>query len=240
MSVLENVIALLLKKGIIVYKSQLSKSVYHIRIQSDIFKDIEYATGDFLRIFVGKGNRELTLGEKIRSYSIWNLNKERCQLDLAVTTLGNGPGTQWAIECRQGDAVYFHWHKGKFRLDSSTDNYVFIGDLSALPSLYEFSRNLNNKKIYSIIYSQDKEDFFADIDGKEPFEFNYLPQNPVDDVLHELQLIRRNIKHNTDVYVAGDSRICVAVTQFLRREWKWDSGRIKAKPYWNPIKTGLE
>jgi NADPH-dependent ferric siderophore reductase len=40
--------------------------------------------------------------------------------------------------------------------------------------------------------------------------------------------------------MAGDSRIYVAVTQFLRREWKFESRQVKAKPYWNPEKTGLE
>ena len=240
MGVLENMITLIFKKGVVVHKSQLSKTVYHIRIQSGSFKNVSYTPGDFLRVLAGKGNRELSLREKLRSYSVWNLDKEKCELDMAVTTLGKGPGSQWATECKEGDTVHFVWHRGRFNIDSAADDYVFIGDLSALSTLYAFNRNLLNKNIYTIIYSQNEEDFFADIEGNEPFEYYCLPHNPSAQILEKLALLKHELKQNTNVYVAGDSRICVAVSQFLRKEWKWDTRQIKAKPYWNPVKTGLE
>jgi len=240
MGVLENMIKLVFKKGIVVHKSQLSKTVYHIRIQNDSFKNMGYTPGDFLRFFVDKGNKELSLREKLRSYSVWSLDKEKCELDMAVTTLGKGPGTQWVLDCKEGDIVYFVWHKGRFNIDSSADAYVFIGDLSALSTLYEFNRNLSSKKVYSIVYSQDSDDFFADIDGNTPFEYYSLPHNPAAEILEKLSFIKQKLERNTNIYVAGDSRICVAVSQFLRKEWKWDARQIKAKPYWNPLKPGLE
>lgn len=240
MGVIENIITSVFKQGIVVHKSQLSKTVYHIRIQSASFKNIEYAPGDFLRVFVGKGKTEFSIKGKIRSYSVWHFDREKCELDMAVTTLGKGPGAKWAIDCKVGDITYFIWHKGKFKIDSSADDYVLIGDLSALTTLYDFNRRLSGKKVYPIIYSHDKDDFFCDIDGKEPFKFNCVPQNSFAEVRIKLKFLKLKLKPNTHVYVAGDSRICVAVTQFLRKEWNWNSRRIKAKPYWNPEKTGLE
>ena len=240
MGLIENIITSVFKKGIVIHKSRISKTVYHIRIQSDSLKNIGYVPGDFLRVFVGKGKTDLSIKEKIRSYSVWSLDSQKCELDMAVTTLGNGPGAQWAIECNEGDITYFLWHRGKFKIDSSADDYVFIGDLSALSTLYEFNRNLIGKMIYIIIYSQDRDDFFVDIDGKAPFAFNYLPDNPSAEIVVKLKHLQPKLKEHTIIYVAGDSRVCVAVTQFLRREWNWDSRRIKAKPYWNPEKTGLE
>lgn len=240
MGVIDNIITLVFKQGIIVHKSQLSKSVYHIRIQSTSFKNIEYTPGDFLRVFVGKGQTEFSIKEKIRSYSIWCLDTEKCELDMAVTILGKGPGAQWAIECKEGDIAHFIWHKGKFKIDSSADDYILIGDVSALSTLYDFNRRLTGKKVYPIIYSQDEDDFFGDIDGSEPFKFNCIPNNSFAIIRIKLKFLKLKLKPNTNVYVAGDSRICVAVTQFLRKEWNWDSRRIKAKPYWNPEKTGLE
>jgi len=240
MGVLENIVGLVLKKGIVVYKSQLSKTVYHIRIQSDIVKTIGYRPGDFLRIYVGEGKTELSFREKVRSYSVWNLDKEKCEIDLAVTILGKGPGAQWAKECQEGDAIKFIWHKGKFNIDSYADDYVFIGDLSALSTFYEFNRNLIGKTIYSIIYSQGMDDFFADIDKNEPFRFSYLSYNPSAEIIEKLKSLKLKLRQDTKIYVAGDSRVCVLVTQFLRKEWKWNSRQIKAKAYWNPEKTGLE
>lgn len=240
MGVLEDIVGLIFKKGIVVYKSQLSKTVYHIRIQSDILKTIEYRPGDFLRILVGEGKSELSFREKVRSYSVWNLDKEKCEIDLAVTIHGKGPGAQWAKDCQEGDGIKFIWHKGKYNIDSSADDYVFIGDLSALSTFYEFNRSLIGKNIYDIIYSQHTYDVFADVDGKEPFGFCYLPNNPSAQILKKLETLKDKLATNTNVYVAGDSRVCVAVSQFLRKEWKLNSRQIKAKPYWNPEKTGLE
>ncbi len=42
------------------------------------------------------------------------------------------------------------------------------------------------------------------------------------------------------VYIAGDSRVCVALNHYFRKELHWDSKQIKTKPFWNPEKTGLE
>lgn len=240
MGVIENIVAVIFKKGIVVHKAQLSKSVYHIRIQSASLKNIGYVPGHFLRVFVGRGKAELSIREKVRSYSVWQFNKEKCEMDLAVTTLGKGPGAQWAIECREGDIVYFLWNKGKFKIDRSANDYVFIGDLSALSTLYEFKRDLAGKKVHAIIYCQDGDDFFSDIDNKEPFAFNCLPDNPSAEIIVKLKLLQPKLKEHTIIYVAGDSRVCIAVTQFLRSEWNWESKRIKAKPYWNPEKKGLE
>lgn len=240
MSFVENIITRILKKGTIVYKSQLSKTVYHIRVQSDSFKNIEYIPGDFLRVFVGEGKAELSFKEKIRSYSVWHFNKEKCEIDIAATIHGNGPGANWAAQCKVGDSLHFNWHKGKFIVDNSADDYVFIGDLSALSQFYEFNRNLIGKNSNSIIYSQHNDDFFADIDSSKPFEFHVLSKNPSDEILKRLETLKPTLKNNTKIYVAGDSRVCVAVTQHLRKNWKWSNHQIKAKPYWNPEKRGLE
>ena len=76
-----------------------------------------------MRVLVGKGDTELSLTEKVRSYSVWNLDKEKGELDMAVTTLGKGPGARCAMNCQEGDIVHFVWRKGRFNVDKSADEY---------------------------------------------------------------------------------------------------------------------
>nr|WP_197482116.1 SIP domain-containing protein [Polaribacter atrinae] len=42
------------------------------------------------------------------------------------------------------------------------------------------------------------------------------------------------------VYIAGDSRVCIALNQYFRKELNWNTKQIKTKPFWNPDKKGLE
>ncbi|WP_368855182.1 hypothetical protein [Polaribacter sp. 20A6] len=42
------------------------------------------------------------------------------------------------------------------------------------------------------------------------------------------------------VYIAGDSRVYVALNHHFRNELNWSTKQIKTKPFWNPDKKGLE
>ena len=160
---------------------------------------------------------------------------------MAVCIHSEGPGSSWAEECKPGDSVYFTWNKGNFIVDDIADTYIFIGDLSALGHLYEINRNLlKGKRILSLIYNQDKADFFNDIDGKQPFNFYELPENPGKEIISRISELIGTVPGKTMAYIGGDSRVCVTLTQYLRNELHWHRSQIKAKAFWNPEKKGLE
>ena len=163
---IEAIVRRLLNKATIVYKANLTPIVYHIRIQSESIKKATYIPGNFLRIANGIDNESLPFKDKIRSYSVWNLDSKEGTIDLAVATESNGPGAQWATQCKVGDAVYFAWHKSKFLVDDSADSYLPIGDLSTLAQIYELKRNLSPEKTAkSIVYSLNIYVLFAEING---------------------------------------------------------------------------
>jgi NADPH-dependent ferric siderophore reductase len=116
-----------------------------------------------------------------------------------------------------------------------------IGDLSALAHLYCIKGNLAaNKKVESIIYSQDKNDLFADLDGSNPLNFYQLPPNPTAELIRQIQGVIPKMHGKKVVYIGGDSRVCVALTQYFRNELGWSKDQLKVKPFWNPEKKGLE
>jgi NADPH-dependent ferric siderophore reductase len=240
MGIIENLISQFLTKGAITHKSALGRHAFHIRIQSESFKTAAYVPGYFLRLFCGKG-RDVALKDKIRSYSVWNYDRNKGSIDLAVCLHSDGPGATWAKECTIGDGIHFSWHQGKFIVDSSADYYVFVGDLSALGHLYEIRRNLPvTKKVVSIIYGEDEADFFPDIDHTHPFDFYTMPVNPGLLLIDILQQALQGQNGSGMVYIGGDSRVCVTLNQYFKQERKWGVRQIKAKPFWNPEKKGLE
>ncbi len=231
----------LLNKATVVYKASLTPSVYHIRIESESIKKATFVPGYFLRIAVGLGSDELSTKDKIRSYSVWDIDIEKGTIDLAMATESHGPGAQWVTQCKVGDPLYFACHKGKFLVDDTADSYLMIGDLSALAHLYELNRNFEGRKtVKSIIYHPNTEHLFADIDGSNPFTFTQLPQNPAAALIEQIQGLIPQMRGKKIAYIAGDSRICQALTQYFRKELQWTSSQLKIKPFWNPDKKGLE
>ncbi|CAZ98353.1 siderophore-interacting protein [Zobellia galactanivorans] len=241
MGIVETLIKKILEKGRIVEKLKLSESVYKIRITSKHIKDVDFTPGYFIRLGVGIGQEEIALKDKVRSYSVWAIDRENETIDLAIATHSRGIGAVWAETCQTDTEVHFKWKKGNFLLDDSADSYLMIGDLSALSHLYVIKRHLpEEKQVESIIYNHDLSEMFPDIDGSTPFRFFEMPENPAEEVLTELRPLLKKMQGRKMVYIAGDSRLCVALNKYFRKELNWDTKQIKTKPFWNPDKKGLE
>lgn len=241
MGVIKNLLKRFLQENTIEKKEKLSESVYKIRVKGDGIKNAEFIPGYFLRVGIGLSDESIALQDFVRSYSVWNIDKEHGTIDLAISTHSKGVGAKWIEECQAGDKIYFTWKKGNFILDESADSYLMIGDLSALSHLYMIRRNLSkDKQVESILYSQKINELYADIDGTTPFDFYEMPQNPYESIVSKIKEIVPSMTGRKIVYIGGDSRICVALNQFFRRELNWDTKQIKTKPFWNPAKKGLE
>ncbi|AEL23825.1 SIP domain-containing protein [Cyclobacterium marinum] len=242
MGIIENIIKkVVLQEALIVDKTKLSEAVYKIRLKSDTFTKVDFVPGYFLRLGIGIGKEDLSMKDKIRSYSVWDLNIKEGFLDLAIATHSKGIGAQWVEKRQPGDQVYFKWKKGKFLVDHSADSYLMVGDLSALSHLYVIQRNLEKgKQIEGIIYSSNKKEMFSDTDKSKPFGFYEMPLNPQKEIIALIKEKVEKMEGKKMVYIAGDSRICVQLNNFFRKELGWDSNQVKTKPFWNPQKKGLE
>lgn len=225
MSIIENILkTVILEEATVIEKTAISKTVYKICLQSESFRKTDFAPGATLRMGIGIGKEELSMKNKMQTYSVWDTNKLEASLDLAIATHSNGIGSEWAKECQVGDRIYFKTKKGNFLADDSADSYIMIGDLSALSHLYMINRNIGqNKQMASIIYSQDTSDFFFDTNGDSPFDFYNTPANPSPSIITILKEKTPRLKGKILVYIAGDSRVCVALNNYFKNELRWNS-----------------
>jgi NADPH-dependent ferric siderophore reductase len=240
MGIIENLLKLRLQPAEIVYKAPLSPSAFHIRLKSEKLKYDGFVPGYFLRLGAGMDDEASGIRDKVRSYTAWDYDAVQGTVDLAVATHSQGVGTKWAQRCEVGDEVYFTWHKCKLVVDDIADSYLMIGDLSALAHLYKIRRHLPNKQIQGIFYSQNQTDLFKDIDGAEPFSLYGMPDNPVEQLKEKIDAALPTMTGKKMVYLAGDSRVCVALNHYFRKELNWETRQIKTKPFWNPNKKGLD
>ncbi|MEQ8533675.1 MAG: siderophore-interacting protein [Imperialibacter sp.] len=242
MGIIENLLKkVVLQEATIEEKTKLSSAVYKIRLKSESIAKANFTPGYFLRLGIGIDNEDIAIKDKVRSYSVWDINKPKGYLDVAIATHSTGIGTAWAAQCKSGDKVYFKWKKGNFLVDESADSYLMIGDLSALSHLYMINRSLTKQQqVAGIVYSQAVNELFPDVDGATPFTFYEMPPNPVPEIVEEVKKLVPEMKGRTMVYLAGDSRACVALNQYFRKELHWSAKQVKTKPFWNPTKKGLE
>ncbi|RPD94301.1 siderophore-interacting protein [Aureibaculum marinum] len=241
MTLLENIIKKIMDNGVIISKEKLTDSVYKIEIESEAVKTMDFVPGSFIRLGVGIGKQVTSKKDMARSYSIWNINKDQNSFSLAIATHSNGIGAQWVKDCKVGDSVYYKTKRGKFTVDNSADSYLVVGDLSALSHLYIINRYLSdNKQIKSIIYNKNIEELYADINNTKPFTFFDIDENNPQAIITQIEKLMPNLKGIKMAYIAGDSRVCIAINKYLKKELKWNSKQIKTKPFWNPDKKGLE
>ncbi|AEH02333.1 FAD-binding oxidoreductase [Lacinutrix sp. 5H-3-7-4] len=85
MSIIENILKkVVLDHAVLTQKQQISPSVYKVRLQSENFKTITFKPGYFLRLGIGIGNDDISFKDKVRSYSVWNINQTEGFIDLAI------------------------------------------------------------------------------------------------------------------------------------------------------------
>lgn len=228
-----------LNQSTVVHKNNIAEQAIRLSVQSDGLKKVPYTPGNHLRVFVGM-DTDQRLGDKVRTYSIWQLDRTTGVADLAICMHSDGPGSTWAEAVKEGDTLYFSKPTGKFVLDESADHYFFIGDASALGHLYEIRRHLPvGKSFDSIIYATNKRQLFPDIDNSTPFDFYEFANNPINEIRAILD-DRIKAEQKTICYVGGDGRLCVALNRYLRQEKGLASKAVKTKPFWLPHKKGLE
>jgi NADPH-dependent ferric siderophore reductase len=240
MSLIENIAKLFTLNATVIYKEKLNENVYHIKICGDDLKSLDYVSGQHLRMLVGMG-KNTNFKDKVRTYSIWNYDKQQQTIDLAVCSHSSGIGAKWIKDLQINDKIYFSRPKGNFIIDNTGDFYLFIGDISTLGHLYEIRRQLSETKIVkSLIYSDNPNDFFEDLDNNVKFNFKTIKTNPTEQIKADIKEFATKTSGKGIVYIGGDGRVCIELNKYFRNELKWDTKRIKTKPFWHPEKTGLE
>ena len=230
----------------VILNEKISDSAYHVSVQGEEIKTIDYTAGMHMKVVVGSRDDGSPL---MRSYSIWDFDAHKGKIDIAVCTHSGGLGEKWIRNTKTGDKFYF-FLKNTLLVDNSADVYFFVGDISTLGHFYKIRRGLSGDKIVSgFIYSQNEGDFFHDIDGTKPFNFFVWESdkfNPPVEVIKEKivttcdLLANGNNKLSVITYLGGNKKLCDELERFLKDEMKFEPEQVKMKSFWNPDKERAE
>ncbi len=236
----DRVIKTFLNKGVVLQKVHLKKDVIHLRIQSDFFVSCNYRPGEYLRFYVGRNGDGFSL-DLFRTYSIWSMDQQSGTINMAIITKSNGIGSRWIKYLEPGHQVFFSQPKGKFVLDQTKDNHVFIGDACTMGHFYELNRHVSKgKNVFSFIYDKDSSFFFPDLDGHKKFQTHTLKCWVTDEIIAFIQGLPLSKDNPPVFYIAGETDVCKKLYRHLKYERGLPPNQIKTKPFWHPYKKGLE
>lgn len=240
MGIADSIARRFLNKAHVISKEEIADDVFHLIIAGKALENLSYIPGQHVRIFIGM-DKDLGFREKIRTYSIWHYHSENGTMNLVICAHSDGPGSAWIKSVKAGDELYLTSPQGKFIVDTSAKEYLFVGDVSALAHLYAIRRNLpSDKTMRGIIYAEKKSQLFTDLDGFLPFELYDLNQNPLQEIIRIVEQ-KPVVNHSeTIVYIGGDGRMCVGLNTYFKTVKGFKTKNIKAKPFWMPGKQGLE
>lgn len=224
-----------IQKGIVLHNKKIAEHTFHLKIQSEDFKSMEYIAGFTLEIYLGNPLEQPETEN--RKYSFWDYDPVYNNADIAICTFSKGKGANWIKNIKQEDILYFKQPKGKLLVDNNAENYLLIGDTTSLSHLYEINRNLSiSKNIFSFIYVSQSQDIFPDIDLSYPLNFHII--NPVSAEIILKKIIEKlpDNLDNTIAYIFGEPETCITIHNYFKKDRNFPLQNLRTKPFWKTNK----
>ncbi|WP_148043496.1 hypothetical protein [Chryseobacterium sp. G0240] len=109
--------------------------------------------------------------KEVRRYPFWDYEPVHHMADFVIITLLHDSENEWIRNVREGDAVFFRRSSEIVIINYTGDHYFLIGNVKALPYLYEINRVLPvSKRIMSLVYAEKQENIFPDLDHRFPLQ----------------------------------------------------------------------
>ncbi|MCP1996079.1 FAD-binding oxidoreductase [Flavobacterium sp. HSC-61S13] len=217
--------------GVILQKRQIALHTYHIKIQSAYFSRIKYQAGLAIEVFLS--NPYYDSGSVARTYSFWNYEPVYNTVDLAINTFSNGRGSRWVKSVQLGDVIFFKPPSAQIPLDETADEYLLIGDVTALSHLYEIHRAIAvSKRVSSLVFSANSADFFADIDNSFPLTSIIVNSLKPELIVEHIPQCFSQQTPNAIAYIFGDSKTTSLLENYLKQHPSFNLRKIHVQNFW--------
>lgn len=204
--------------GTVLLKTKIAACTYHLKIQSSDFQQENMAEFFF-------SNPYYDPQSKVLQYAFWNYEPVYHIADFAVDTFSE-EAARWIETVQKGDTVFFRQNPDEPLTDQTGEHYFLIGDSASLSRLYEINRMLSvSKTVSSLIYAEQEEDLFPDLDHS--FPLNFFISNPIrsEEIIEHIRNHFPGNAKNTIAYILGNASVTETVSRYIRKNFS--SGILK-------------
>ncbi|WP_312397380.1 siderophore-interacting protein [Chryseobacterium sp.] len=145
-----------------------------------------------------------------------------------------GPASAWAINAKKGDVLGILMKDGKTDLYGKADNYLLVGDATAIPVISAILEDLPSAAKGMCILEVDSKIDEQDLETLADIEFIWLynehPQegSKLAEVVKSLSLP----ENSRSGYVAAEFSSVKEIRRYLRKEKQWKQEELYAYSYW--------
>ncbi len=171
----------------------------------------------------------------IRTYTHRGIDMDSNEIWIDFVAHGDeGPASAWAIAAQAGDVLGVMMKNDKLELYTPADNYLLVGDATAIPVLGAILEDLpataSGTCIIEVHAAADEQVLYS----KAAIKFIWL-HNPQPEKGSELARQVRAIALPTEnrfAYVAAEFSSVKEIRNYLRKELDWQREELYAYSYW--------
>lgn len=171
----------------------------------------------------------------IRTYTHRGIAIESNEIWIDFVAHGDeGPASAWAIAAQPGDALGVMMKNGKLELYAAAENYLLVGDATAIPVLGAILEDLPSTArgtcIIEVHGQADEQNLYT----KAAINFIWL-HNTHPDKGSELATQVKRLSLPTEkrfAYVAAEFTSVKEIRNYLRKEQDWQREELYAYSYW--------
>ncbi len=171
----------------------------------------------------------------MRTYTHRGIDVEKNEVWIDFVAHGDeGPASAWAIAAEPGDVLGVMMKDGKRELYTKADNYLLVGDATALPVLGAILEDLPpTAKGQCIIEVYGKEDE-QQLQTRADIDFTWLHNAQPQQGSRLAEVVKSMPLPEDDrfAYVAAEFSTVKEIRRYLRKEQDWQHTELYAYSYW--------
>lgn len=172
-----------------------------------------------------------------RTYTLQNYNRTACTLTIDFVLHGdNGPTSYFAHHVQIGQTIGISPPMGPNPMLKPAQDYLFIGDLSALPAISAMLADMSDTTQGTVLlHLPDK--------TVQPPTFNtnaliklhcfYGIPHEYDSLLEQVKQSYPQHPEHCFIWLAGEANMVTTLRQLVRKEWHIPAVQCYAIPYWH-------
>ena len=171
----------------------------------------------------------------IRTYTHKGIDLEKNIIWIDFVDHGTeGVASAWARNANKGDVLGVLMMKGSYDLYKKTENYVLVGDSTAIPVISSILKDLPQECKGNCIIEVFTQEDIQELETKASIDFRWiLNENP-----HEGSLLYNVVKEtplpqeNRLAYIAAEYTTVKNLRHYLRKKLLWNIDEVNAYSYW--------
>lgn len=171
----------------------------------------------------------------IRTYTHRGIDVAKNEIWIDFVAHGDeGPASEWAINAKENDVLGVLMKGGKKELYKKADNYLLVGDATAIPVLSAILEDLPSTAkgdcIIEVHSKEDEQSLKTNAAINFTWLYNTTPQNG-SQLATEVEKLKLP-NNNRFAYVAAEFSTVKSLRHFLRKEQQWNTNELYAYSYW--------